>query len=220
MFTPGFTAGRKHFSNILRNLLVCAHTEEETMVYILKTPSPAGILTLSSDGESITGLWMEGQKYYGSTLDKKLLTENGQGRMALKESPQLRGITEAGENIPVLAEALRWLEKYFAGEDPGNPPSLAPAGSEFRQMVWNILLEISRGETTTYGAIARELAARRGLVSMSSQAVGGAVGHNPISIMIPCHRVLGADGSLTGYAAGIEVKKMLLSLESKGRSQP
>ena len=93
-------------------------------------------------------------------------------------------------------------------------PQLAPSGSRFRQMVWSLLLEIPKGHTTTYGAIGRELAVRTGRVPMSAQAIGGAVGHNPISILIPCHRVLGADGGLRGYAGGIEVKKMLLALEA------
>ena len=88
------------------------------------------------------------------------------------------------------------------------------SGSRFRQMVWSLLLEIPKGHTTTYGAIGRELAVRTGRVPMSAQAIGGAVGHNPISILIPCHRVLGADGGLRGYAGGIEVKKMLLALEA------
>ena len=153
------------------------------MVYICKIPSPAGQLTLSSNGKSITGLWIEGQKYYGSTLDRNMLERIGGGAWKLK--------------------------------DPGFLPSLEPQGSAFRQMVWKILCEIPYNRSTTYGEIAKKVAVLLGRPSMSAQAVGGAVGHNPISIMIPCHRVMGADGSLTGYAAGMEVKKMLLELENR-----
>lgn len=185
----------------------------KAMLYLHKIQSPAGLLTLCGNGESITGLWMEGQKYYGSTLDKRLLKDNGKGIMSLSADWEAEDGVEAGGEQPVFKEAVCWLEAYFAGEEPGTLPRLAPLGSQFRQQVWQVLLEIPRGETTTYKAIGKEIAARTGQASMSAQAIGGAVAHNPISIMIPCHRVLGADGSLTGYAAGLAVKKMLLSLE-------
>ena len=107
----------------------------------------------------------------------------------------------------------RWLDLYFSGREPGFTPALNPAGSAFRRAVWEILLKIPYGKTTTYGQIAREIAAARGLAKMSAQAVGGAVGHNEISIIIPCHRVIGAHGSLTGYASGIDRKIKLLQLE-------
>ena len=107
-----------------------------------------------------------------------------------------------------------WLDRYFAGGRPSLCElPLAPAGSEFRQGVWSILCEIPYGEVTTYGDIAKKVAARMGNKSMSAQAVGGAVGHNPISIIIPCHRVVGSNGSLTGYAGGIKTKIKLLELE-------
>ena len=114
---------------------------------------------------------------------------------------------------PILAETKRWLDIYFTGREPGFLPPLHPIGSAFRQSVWELLLRIPYGQTTTYGEIARQLAAKRGLARISAQAVGGAVGHNEISILIPCHRVVGMSGSLTGYAGGISKKAKLLELE-------
>ena len=114
---------------------------------------------------------------------------------------------------PILAEAARWLDIYFTGKEPGFTPPLHPIGSPFRQAVWEILLQIPYGQTTTYGEIARQLAEKQGREKMSSQAVGGAVGHNEISVIIPCHRVVGTGGSLTGYAGGIDKKVKLLELE-------
>ena len=121
---------------------------------------------------------------------------------------------EGRDGLPVFDAARDWLARYFAGEKP--MPSelpLCPIGGEFRQRVWSLLCQIPYGETTTYGALARALAAQMGRPSMSSQAVGGAVGHNPISIIIPCHRVVGSGGSLTGYAGGIAAKLRLLEHE-------
>lgn len=115
----------------------------------------------------------------------------------------------------MLSEARRWLDVYFGGQEPDFTPPLHPAGSAFQQEVWALLRRIPCGQTTTYGALARQLAAERGLSRMSAQAVGGAVGHNVISIIIPCHRVVGANGSLTGYAGGIDKKAALLRLEMK-----
>lgn len=155
------------------------------MDYVTRLASPVGELTLASDGENLTGLWIAGQKYHSAGL-----------------SPDA---VEAEK--PVFAAAAAWLERYFAGErpEPGELP-LAPAGSEFRRGVWRRLLEIPSGTVTTYGEIAHSLGA-------AARAVGGAVGHNPISIIIPCHRVVGAGGALTGYAAGLDVKRRLLGLE-------
>lgn len=163
------------------------------MYYTAIYESPIGILTLASDKINLTGLWIEGQKYYGSTIrDKK---------------------TEERE-LPVFKEAKKWLDKYFEGKNPEiSQLPLAPEGSEFRQKVWKILCEIPYGEVITYKDIAKKIAEKAGKEKMSAQAVGGAVGHNPISIIIPCHRVVGSDGSLTGYAGGLENKKRLLSLE-------
>lgn len=163
----------------------------EAMHYTTAYPSPVGLITIASDGESIVGLWFEGQKYFAATL------EDGS-----REEP-----------LPVLDEARRWLDVYFSGKEPDFTPPLAPAGSEFRKKVWKLLTEIPRGETVSYGELAKKLEAQLGRKT-SARAVGGAVGHNPISIIIPCHRVLGADGSLTGYAGGVEKKIQLLRLEN------
>ena len=117
-----------------------------------------------------------------------------------------------------LAEAVRWLDAYFSGREPDFLPPLHPHGTAFQRAVWDILRSIPYGQTMTYGEIARRLAAQQGLSHMSAQAVGGAVGHNPVSILIPCHRVVGADGSLTGYAGGVDKKRFLLELEEADMS--
>ena len=165
-------------------------------VYILHYDSPLGKITLAGDREAVTGLWFDGQKYDRSTLPEG-------------SSP---GIT------PPLAAASAWLDRYFAGEGPVMDLPLRPEGSSFRQQVWRLLLEISCGETVTYKMLAARLEERTGRKSLSAQAVGGAVGHNPISILIPCHRVVGADGSLTGYSGGLEKKRYLLELERNRES--
>lgn len=155
------------------------------MLFLTHYASPLGPILLAADETGLTGLWFEGQKYFPSFL----------------------GVDYQEKETPVLTETARWLDVYFSGKDPGFLPPLHPQGSPFRQAVWNILLTIPRGQTMTYGEIARRLGVR------SAQAVGGAVGHNPISILIPCHRVVGSDGSLTGYAGGVERKARLLQLE-------
>ena len=160
------------------------------MTYLMKMPSPVGQRHLASDGEAITGLWIEGQKYFAATLDSDI-----------REQPEL----------PPFYQAVDWLTAYFAQKPLPLMPPLAPKGSSFRQAVWQQLLAIPYGFTTTYGRLASTL--RDAGISAAAQAVGGAVGHNPISILIPCHRVVGADGSLTGYAGGIHIKEQLLELE-------
>ncbi len=155
------------------------------MLFLTHYASPLGPILLAADETGLTGLWFEGQKYFPSFL----------------------GVDYQEKETPILTETVRWLDVYFSGKDPGFLPPLHPQGSPFRQTVWDILLTIPRGQTMTYGEIARRLGVR------SAQAVGGAVGHNPISILIPCHRVVGSDGSLTGYAGGVERKARLLQLE-------
>lgn len=153
--------------------------------------SPLGEILLAADERGLTGLWLEGQKYCAASLP----AEHEERRTS------------------ILAEATRWLDVYFSGQEPDFLPPLHPIGSAFRQAVWELLLQIPYGRTTTYGALARQLAERGGLPRMSAQAVGGAVGHNQISIIIPCHRVVGTNGSLTGYAGGLDKKIKLLELE-------
>lgn len=157
--------------------------------YITRYASPLGLLTLASDGDHITGLWMEGQKYFAA----------GQSAQAQEKA------------LPVFDLAAKWLDRYFKGEDPGRLPPLSPRGTPYQQMVWQLLLKTPRGKTTSYSALADALAAAG--KPTSPRAVGNAVGHNPISILIPCHRVLGKDGSLTGYAGGADRKTQLLKLE-------
>lgn len=163
------------------------------MFYSTHYRSPVGNIVLASTENSIVGLWIEGQKYFGATVPENF-TDNG--------------------NLPVLVAGRKWLDDYFAGKRPpiARLP-LAPIGGEFRQTVWRLLMEIPYGETTTYGKLAGKTAKLLGRAAMSAQAVGGAVGHNQISIIIPCHRVIGANGSLTGYAGGIATKVQLLKLE-------
>jgi methylated-DNA-[protein]-cysteine S-methyltransferase len=163
------------------------------MYYSTHYTSPVGDILLVSDENSIIGLWIGEQKYMEKTMPHDII---------------------AKDDLPVLQEGVAWLDDYFAGKKPKlSRLSLAPTGSEFQQQVWRILTEIPYGELTTYGKIAKEVAQRMGKARMSAQAVGGAVGHNPISIIIPCHRVVGANGSLTGYGGGIEKKIKLLEHE-------
>ena len=161
------------------------------MTFLQHYNSPLGGILLAADEIGLTGLWFDGQKYFARDLPAE----------------------HVEQNTPVLSEVKRWLDIYFTGREPDFTPPLHPIGSVFRQAVWEILLQIPYGQTTTYGEIARQLAAKLGLPRMSAQAVGGAVGHNEISIIIPCHRVVGTNGSLTGYAGGIDKKVKLLELE-------
>lgn len=150
--------------------------------------SPLGEILIVSDGEAICGLWFYNQKYFKSTVDDDLIKKH---------------------DLDIFKKATKWLDDYFDGLNPEFDFKLNPQGSDFRLMVWRILTEIPYGETITYGEIASKISP-----TMSAQAVGGAVGHNPIAIMIPCHRVMGTDGKLTGYAGGIDRKLELLKLET------
>ena len=161
------------------------------MQYITTYQSPLGEILLAADEIGLTGLWFDGEKFYADSLDPE----------------------HEERNVPVFDVVKKWLDIYFSGREPDFMPPVHMIGSEFRQQVWKILREIPYGETITYGGLAKRLARERGLERMSAQAVGGAVGHNEISIIVPCHRVVGSDGSLTGYAGGIDKKKRLLILE-------
>ena len=166
------------------------------MNYTYYYNSPLGGITLVSDGETLTGLWFDGQKYFGDTLSKNY----------------------AQKELPVFEQAERWLDIYFSGKAPDFTPPLSMQTTPFRKAVWEIMLTIPFGQTMTYGEIAVQVAKQKGVPKMSAQAVGGAVGHNSISLIIPCHRVVGATGSLTGYAGGIDKKVELLTMEKADMS--
>ena len=161
------------------------------MQYISHYHSPIGDILLAADDIGMTGLWFEGQKYFALHLDKE----------------------HKEEELPVFTKTKRWLDIYFSGKEPDFTVPLHLMGTSFQKEVWEILCSIPYGKTITYGEIAEKIAFKRGLKRMSAQAVGGAVGHNPISILVPCHRVIGSNGSLTGYAGGIDKKNKLLTLE-------
>lgn len=161
------------------------------MQYISHYQSPIGGILLAADETGLTGLWFEGQKYFALYLDKE----------------------HKKKEVPVFETAKRWLDIYFSGKEPDFQVPLHFTGTDFQNEVWEILYSIPYGNTMTYGEIAKKIAEKRGLKRMSAQAVGGAVGHNEISIIVPCHRVVGSNGSLTGYAGGIEKKAELLKLE-------
>lgn len=153
--------------------------------------SPIGKMLLAADGTNLTGLWFEGGKFYDAVLDSE----------------------HEEKELPVFEIVKKWLDIYFTGKNPDFTPPVHLQGSPFRMMVWDILKEIPYGQTMTYNEIAKHIAKAKGLQRMSAQAVGGAVAHNPVSIIIPCHRVIGSDGSLTGYAGGIDKKVKLLQYE-------
>ena len=169
------------------------------MQYIKHYNSPLGDLLMAADEQGLTGLWLEGQ------------------RIPAQEQEAAKRDTVS--DCPALIKTAEWLDIYFKGRDPGFLPPIHMEGTAFRKEVWEILLEIPYGETTTYGRIAEQIAAKRGMARMSAQAVGGAVGSNPISIIVPCHRVVGTNGSLKGYAGGIDKKIRLLELEGVDMSK-
>ena len=161
--------------------------------YISEYDSSLGKIVLAADEQGLTGLWFQGQKYFGRSL-----CENH----------------EKGET-DILRSAEKWLDIYFSGREPDFMPPVNMIGTDFQIGVWDELLKIPYGETSTYGAIAKEIARKRGVARTSAQAVGGAVGRNPVSLIVPCHRVVGYGGSLTGYAGGLYRKAALLELEKK-----
>ncbi len=155
--------------------------------------STIGELTLACHNNSIIGLWIKNQKYYPNSLAENSILK---------------------DELPLFYDVKNWLDSYFSGQNPNilNLP-LAPVGSDFSKEVWRIIKKIPYGETLSYGEIAKEISLKNNNKNVSAQAVGGAVGRNPISIIIPCHRVLGSNGSLSGYAGGIEKKIKLLQIE-------
>ena len=157
------------------------------MDFVCHYSSPLGGITLAGSGDSLTGLWFDGQAHFAASLDN--LGEEGW--------------------LPVFDDAFRWLDSYFGGYVPSLTPQLDLRGTPFQQVVWRALLDLPYGDTLTYGELARQL-------NSSARAVGGAVGRNPVSLIVPCHRVVGADGCLTGYAGGLDRKARLLELERTG----
>ena len=166
------------------------------MEYLHHYESPLGGIAMASDGENLIGLWFDGQRYFADTVGKDC-----------KESP-----------LPVFEQTDQWLDLYFGGIIPEFTPKIAMRTTDFRKRVWKIMLEIPYGKTMTYGEIADAIARERGVPRISAQAVGGAVGHNAISLIIPCHRVVGSKGNLTGYAGGMDKKVKLLQLEKADMS--
>lgn len=160
-------------------------------MYIYHYASPLGKITMASNGTELVGLWIDGQKHFASTLKGEI----------------------AEKSLSVFDETIKWLDVYFSGKNPGFTPPLLITGTPFRKAVCEILLSIPYGQTVTYGEIADEIATQSGISKMSAQAVGGAVGCNPVSIIVPCHRVVGTNGNLTGYAGGIDKKLWLLKSE-------
>ena len=167
------------------------------MQYTNRYQSPLGGILLAADKSGLTGLWFEGQKYFALRLDEE----------------------HEEKDTPVFDAAKRWLDQYFSGREPETAVPLHLTGTPFQNSVWELLRAIPYGQTTTYGALAGQIAKQRGLERMSAQAVGSAVGHNELSIIVPCHRVVGGNGSLTGYAGGIGKKIALLKLEGAYREE-
>lgn len=162
-----------------------------TLAYVTRLASPLGEITLSSDGEALTGLWLEGQRLFARTLPETVLEEM----------------------LPVFEKTKQWLCVYFRGKEPEEYPPIRLCGTPFQMAVWECLRRIPYGKTLSYGELARQISAENGRASVSARAVGAAVARNPISILIPCHRVLGANAALTGYAGGLDRKLWLLKLE-------
>lgn len=167
------------------------------MTHTTEYQSPLGTITLACDEDAVIGLWFNGQRHHGNILPSE---------------------TEGREH-PLLRVAKRWLDIYFSGREPDFLPPMRYDSTPFRKLICDIMLTIPYGQTVTYGEIAVEAARQQGAERMSAQAVGGAVGHNPISLMIPCHRVVGTGGSLTGYGGGIDRKVKLLTLEGVDMSR-
>lgn len=173
------------------------HTAQTDIIYTYKYESPLGGITIAADNDAVTGLWFDGQRYSENVLPEE---------------------TEYRENA-LIKDAKRWLDIYFSGYEPDFLPPLRVDSTSFRKVICNIMMTIPYGQMMSYGEIAVIAAERLKIEKMSAQAVGGAVGHNPISIMVPCHRVVGTNGNLTGYAGGIWRKVRLLELEQADMSR-
>lgn len=167
------------------------------MKYTDRYNSPIGKILMAADEQGLTGLWFNGQKYFASGLDKDYIEKD----------------------LEIFANTKKWLDIYFTGKEPEFIPPLHITGSAFRLEVWDILLKIPYGMTVTYSDIAKNIATKRGMTKMSARAVGSAIAHNPVSIIIPCHRVVGKNNKLTGYAAGIDKKIKLLNLEQATKKE-
>ena len=163
------------------------------MDYTYHYSSPIGGITMASNGESLTGLWFDGQKYFASTLSQRHMEKQ----------------------LPIFDRTCEWLDLYFSGKSPDFIPPVFMYVSNFRRDVYEILMTIPFGETMTYKEVADLIAKKHRIISMSAQAVGGAIAHNPISLVIPCHRVIGTNGKLTGYAGGLDKKEWLLDMEKR-----
>lgn len=162
-------------------------------MFFSKYNSPVGLLIIVTNESSLCGLYKDGQKYFLDSINEELIENN---------------------ELEIIRITKKWLDDYFFKRNPSTDSiPLKPNGNDFRQLVWSILKTIPYGKTTTYGEIAKEVAHQLGKENMSAQAIGNAIGHNPISIIIPCHRVIAKNGTLTGYAGGINMKKFLLELE-------
>ena len=186
------------------------------MLFTSHYESPIGGITIASDGENIIGLWFDGQKYFGDTLGADNAEAKALGEASIEDLTSLpvfektQGANNEKVCLPVFELTHKWLDLYFSGQIPDFTPHIKLLGSDFRKKVWSILLEIPYGNTMSYGEIAHRISPR-----MSAQAIGAAVGHNPISLIVPCHRVVGSNGSLTGYAGGLDKKLWLLDLERR-----
>lgn len=167
------------------------------MTYIHHYNSPLGKITMASNGLALTGLWFDGQKYFAETINDEI----------------------EEKSLLIFNKTAKWLDIYFGGKEPDFTPEVIIKGTPFRKAVSEIILSVPYGKTMTYGEIASKIAKQKGIERMSAQAVGGAVGHNSISIIIPCHRIVGTNGSLTGYAGGIDRKIELLKLEKVDMSK-
>ena len=216
----------------MENIVKMTGGSEKTKYYF-RYDSPLGVMTGISDGENLCELWFSGQKYFDDKVDqpdgqKYSNPEDqpgerehcshedqlvGQKYPSHEKQPNGQNYPHHEAELPVFEQTKRWLDSYFSGQIPDFLPPLSLKGTDFRMEVWEELLKIPYGKTVSYGEIAAAVARKRGLDRMSAQAVGGAVGHNPVAIIVPCHRVVGKDGSLTGYGGGLDKKTALLSLE-------